>query len=74
MCSSPRKSMLVRRSQRRCMLVLAQVMLNRTFVSAMQDVGDVVEAVGNTDAMLDGPSTAVGQLGLDKDGSDGSLI
>ena len=54
------------------MLLLARVMLNQMFVFAMQNVGDVVEAVGDTDAMLDGPST--GQLGLDENGSDGSWM
>ena len=69
---TPRKFMIVRRSQRKCMLVLALVMLDWTFVSAMQNDGNVMEAVGDTDAMLDGPST--GQLGLDENVSDGSWI
>jgi len=64
--------MLVRRSQRKCMLALALVILDRTFVSAMENGGNVVEAVGDTDAMLNGPGT--GQLDLDEDGSDGSWI
>ena len=58
------------RSPRKCILFVAQVKLDQTFGSALLNDVDVVEAVGDTDAMLDGPST--GQLGLDEDGSDWS--
>jgi hypothetical protein len=55
---------------------VAPVKLDWTFVSALHNGGDVVEAVGDTDAMLDGPS--MGRLPrllhLDEDGSDGSWI
>jgi len=50
------------------MLVLAEVMLERKFISAVQDVGNVTAGVGNTDVMLPGPSTIVGLLGHVKDG------
>ena len=58
------------------MLFLAQVKLDQTFVSAMQNGVDVVEAVGDTDAMLDGPSMGwlPGLLSLDEDGSNWAWI
>jgi len=58
------------------MLFLALVKLDWTFVSVMQNGGDVVEAVGDTDAMLDGPSTGrlPGRLPLNENGSDWSWI
>jgi len=58
------------------MLFLAPVKLDWTFVSAMHNGGDVVEAVGDTDAMLDGPSMGLlpGRLPLDENGGDGSWI
>ena len=65
-----------RRSPRKCILFLTPVKHDRTFVSVLQNDCDVVEAVGDTDAMLDGPS--MGRLPrllhLDEDGSDGSWI
>jgi len=66
MCRSPRKGT----------LFLAPVKLDWTFISALHNGGDVVEAVGDTDAMLDGPS--MGRLPrllhLDEGGSDWSWI
>jgi len=66
--------MSVRRSPRKCILFLAPVKLDRTFVSALHNGSDVVEAVDDTDAMLNGPS--MGRLPrlllLDEDGSDRS--
>jgi hypothetical protein len=44
------------RSPRKCILFLTPGKLDRAFVSALQSVGDVVKAVGDTDTMLDGPS------------------
>jgi len=68
--------MSMRRSPRKCILFLAPVKLDWTFVSALHNGSDVVEAVGDTDAMLDGPS--MGRLPrllhLDEDGSDSSWI
>ena len=65
-----------RRSPRKYILFVTVVKHNLTFVSARQNGGDVVEAVGDTDAMRDGPS--MGWLSwlllLDKDGDDGSWI
>jgi len=45
------------------MLVLAKIMLDRTFVSVVQDGDDVVAGVGNTDVRIVKPSTALGLLG-----------
>ena len=64
------------RSPRKCILFLTPVKLDRTFVSILQNGGDVVEAVGDMDAMLDGPS--MGRLSwlqvFDGDGNDGSCV
>ena len=68
--------MCVRRSPSKCMLFLAPVKLDQTFVSAMHHDGNVMEAVDDTDAMLDGPS--IGRLPrwlpLDENGNNGSWI
>ena len=71
-----KKSLSWRRSLRKYILFVMVVKHDQTFVSARQNGGDVVEAVGDTDAMRDGPS--MGWLSwlllLDEDGDDGSWI
>jgi len=62
-CRSLRKCMLVRGRPRKCMLVLAKGILERTFVSIVQDASNVAAGVGNTDAMIVRPSTALELLG-----------
>ena len=71
-----RKAMSVRRSPRKCILFLVLVKLDWTFVSVMHNGGDIMEAVGDTDAMLDGPSMGwlPGLLSLDEDGSTWAWI
>jgi len=61
-----------RRSPRKCILFLAPVKLDQMFVSSLHNGRDVVEAVDDTDAMLDGPSMGwlPRLLHLDEDGID----